>query len=104
MRGAICPDVGSWLNVASTDSGLLTGNPEIIHLGKKRAIRAYRFWGTFGEQLFPNKVISPRIRAHRPTQMIQSKQQGLGLFNLLNRCRGQNLYRGFESPPLRQFF
>ena len=21
---------------------------------------------------------------------------------LLNRCRGQNLYRGFESPPLRQ--
>src|SRR5208283_621573 len=23
---------------------------------------------------------------------------------LLNRCTGQNLYRGFESPPLRQFF
>jgi hypothetical protein len=22
--------------------------------------------------------------------------------NLLNRCRGQNSYRGFESPPLRQ--
>ncbi len=22
---------------------------------------------------------------------------------LLNRCRSQNLYRGFESPPLRQF-
>jgi hypothetical protein len=21
---------------------------------------------------------------------------------LLNRCRGQNSYRGFESPPLRQ--
>ena len=23
-------------------------------------------WGTIGEQLFPNKVISPRIRSHRP--------------------------------------
>ena len=23
---------------------------------------------------------------------------------LLNRCRGQNSYRGFESPPLRQMF
>ena len=26
------------------------------------------------------------------------------LSGLLNRCRGQNSYRGFESPPLRQTF
>jgi hypothetical protein len=25
-----------------------------------------------------------------------------GIGNLLNRCTSQNLYRGFESPPLRQ--
>ena len=46
-KRARSPDVESWLPFASTDSGRLTDNPEIIRLSEKRAIRAYRvLWGT----------------------------------------------------------
>ncbi len=34
-------------------------------------------------------------------QSIDSEHQAVESGNLLNRCRGQNSYRGFESPPLR---
>jgi hypothetical protein len=54
--------------------------------------------GTTGEQLFPNEAISARIRALHPTPVTESKQQELRQCLLLNRCRGQNSYRGFESP------
>ena len=40
-----------------------------------------------------------------PPQNVDSKQQGLRLFYLLNRFGGlENLQRGFESLPLRQSF
>src|SRR5271157_5301494 len=38
------------------------------------------------------------LRGHSPRRGGREAEGG----GLLNRCRGQNLYRGFESPPLRQ--
>ena len=45
-------------------------------------------WGTIGEQFLPNEAISVRPGALHPTQVIESKQQGLRRLSLLNRCRG----------------
>jgi len=43
----------------------------------------------FGEQLSPKIIDSVRKPAFSPFVKGDSKQQGLGLFSLLNRCRGE---------------
>src|SRR5437016_9155855 len=55
--------------------------------------------------IYPNKLpnVPKPSRASRAVPLVFNyipASQG-AITRLLNRCRGQNLYRGFESPPLR---
>jgi hypothetical protein len=44
-------------------------------------------WGTTGEQLLPNKTLPARTPGFHPPYIIDSEQQGLGRYSLLNRFR-----------------
>jgi hypothetical protein len=58
---------------------------------------------SLGNNSSQTRCFDPKKRLPGRAKLLISEQQALGLSNLLNRCRGQNSYRGFESPPLRQF-
>jgi hypothetical protein len=60
-------------------------------------------WGTVWGTIVPkHELFDPKTGMTGQAKLLISEQQAPGLSKLLNRCRGQNSYRGFESPPLRQ--
>jgi hypothetical protein len=53
---------------------------------------------SLGNNSSQTRCFDPKKRLPGRAKLLISEQQALGLSNLLNRCRGQNSYRGFESP------
>jgi hypothetical protein len=56
--------------------------------------------------IYPNTLptVPKPSRASRTASLVVNNLPASqsAITRLLNRCRGQNSYRGFESPPLRQ--